>query len=470
MAEASDEGTGVGPATAAGHASRAGVWSWILFDWAAQPYFTLVTTFVFAPYFAARLAPDPATGQALWGYSTAAAGLAIALLSPVLGAIADASGRRKPWIAAFSVLLVVASLTLWFTEPGRSGAISIALVAFAVGTIGAEFATVFTNAMMPDLVPEHRLGRLSGTGWAVGYIGGIVSLVIVLGFLSARPETGRTILGLAPLFGLDPATGAGDRAAGPFTAIWYRVLVAPLSLGPRAARPRGRPAAAIRHGLAALKKTIASLPAHRPAAVYLLAHMIYADGLVALFAFGGIYGAGVFGWSMTEIGIFGILLAFTGTIGALLGGRIEDRIGPKAVIIGSLGPLTLAAIGILSIDRTTIGFVVPVDADLAAPDLYATLPERLYLALGGLVGFAAGPLQSSSRTLLARLAPKAEMTSFFGLLALSGKMTSFVGPFMVGALTALSGSQRIGMSVLVAFFVAGAALTATVPIERWNGR
>src|SRR5712691_344451 len=127
--------------------------AWVLFDPAAQPFFTLVTTFVFAPYFASRVAPDPVTGQALWGYATGAAGLAIAFLSPVLGAIADATGPRKPWIAAFSVLLVGGSAALWFTAPGGADSITIALVAFAIGTIGAEFATVFTNAMMPDLVP-----------------------------------------------------------------------------------------------------------------------------------------------------------------------------------------------------------------------------------------------------------------------------------------------------------------------------
>src|SRR5262245_25775873 len=119
---------------------------WVLFDPAAQPFFTLVTTFVFAPYFAARVAPDPVTGQALWGYSTGFAGLLIAVLSPVLGAVADATGPRKPLIAAFSVLLVAGSAALWFTAPGEPDSVAIALVAFAIGTIGAEFATVFTNA------------------------------------------------------------------------------------------------------------------------------------------------------------------------------------------------------------------------------------------------------------------------------------------------------------------------------------
>src|ERR671934_2055413 len=209
---------------------RAAVISWIFFDWAAQPYFTLITTFVFAPYFATHVAPDPASGQALWGFATAAAGMAIALLSPVLGAIADATGRRKPWIAAFGALLVIGSCLMWFGKPGEASVIPALLLAYAIATVGVEFATVFNNAMMPTLVPPDRIGRLSGTGWATGYIGGIVSLIIVLGFLAASPDSGRTLFGLAPLFGLDPATHQGDRITGPLTAIWFIVFVTPMFL------------------------------------------------------------------------------------------------------------------------------------------------------------------------------------------------------------------------------------------------
>src|SRR3954454_12833471 len=200
---------------------RAAVISWIMFDWAAQPYFTLITTFVFAPYFAGFVAPDPASGQALWGFATAAAGLAIALLSPVLGAIADASGRRKPWIAGFGALLVIGSSLMWIGRPGDATIIPPLLLAYALASVGAEFATVFNNAMMPTLVPPDKIGRLSGTGWATGYVGGLLSLILVLGFLAANPDTGRTLLGSTPLFGLDPVMHEGDRITGPLTAIWF---------------------------------------------------------------------------------------------------------------------------------------------------------------------------------------------------------------------------------------------------------
>ena len=209
---------------------RSAVISWIFFDWAAQPYFTLITTFVFAPYFATHVASDPASGQALWGFATAAAGLMIALMSPVLGAIADASGRRKPWIAAFGALLVIGSCLMWFGKPGDASVIPPLLLAYGIATIGAEFATVFNNAMMPSLVPPDQIGRLSGTGWATGYVGGILSLILVLGFLAASPETGRTLFGFTPLFGLDPVTHQGDRITGPLTGIWFIIFVLPMFL------------------------------------------------------------------------------------------------------------------------------------------------------------------------------------------------------------------------------------------------
>src|ERR1700726_2066711 len=308
---------------------RSAVISWIFFDWAAQPYFTLITTFVFAPYFATHVASDPASGQSLWGFATAAAGLLIALMSPVLGAIADASGRRKPWIAAFGALLVIGSCLMWVGKPRGPPPISPPPFAYGLATIGAEFATVFNNAMMPTLVPPDRIGRLSGTGWATGYVGGILSLVLVLGFLAANPESGRTLFGLKPLFGLDPVSHQGDRISGPLTGIWFIVFVLPMFLL-TPDYPAKRPVReAMREGLVELKQTLTELPKQKSMAAFLLAIMIYTDGLVSLFAFGGIYAAGTFGWDTIRIGTFGIILAIAGTFGAWLGGRLDDRVGSK---------------------------------------------------------------------------------------------------------------------------------------------
>jgi UMF1 family MFS transporter len=440
---------------------RAAVVSWIFFDWAAQPYFTLITTFVFAPYFATSIAPNPATGQSLWGFAMAAAGLAIALMSPVLGAIADASGRRKPWIAGFGALLVVASCTLWIGKPGDPSIIPQLLIAVALASVGAEFATLFNNAMMPTLVPPERIGRLSGTGWATGYVGGIVSLIIVLGFLAANPQTGRTLLGLTPLFGLDPVSHQGDRIVGPLTGLWFILFVTPLFLF-TPDYPAKRPVrAALREGLSELGQSIRSLPQQRSLAAFLLANMIYTDGLVSLFAFGGIYAAGTFGWHTIQIGTFGIMLAIAGAFGAWFGGKLDDRIGPKRVIAGSMLVLLLSVAAILLVDKDSVFFIQVASPRADAP-LFSSTAERAYLVLGCLIGAAGGPLQAASRTLLIRLAPRDRIAQYFGLFALTGKVTSFIGPLLIGTITAVTASQKAGMAVLVVFFVAGLGLLMRV--------
>jgi UMF1 family MFS transporter len=440
---------------------RSAVTAWIFFDWAAQPYFTLITTFVFAPYFATHVASDPASGQSLWGFATAAAGVVIALMSPVLGAIADASGRRKPWIAAFGALLVIGSSLMWIGKPGDPSVIPPLLIAFAIATVGVEFATVFNNAMMPSLVPPDRIGRLSGTGWATGYVGGILSLILVLGFLAANPDTGRTLFGLMPLFGLDPVTHQGDRITGPLSGVWFIIFVLPMFLL-TPDYPAKRPVReALREGLAELRQTLSELPKQKSLAAFLLANMVYTDGLVSLFAFGGIYAAGTFGWNTIQIGTFGILLAIAGAFGAWMGGKLDDRLGPKRVIAGSMTILLLSVIWILTVDRDSV-MLIKVAPPVPGGGLFAAPAEQAYLVLGCLIGMAGGPLQAASRTLLIHLAPKDRIAQCFGLFALTGKLTSFVGPLLIGIITAVTASQKVGMAVLVVFFVAGLMLLRRV--------
>jgi UMF1 family MFS transporter len=440
---------------------RAAVISWIFFDWAAQPYFTLITTFVFAPYFATHVASDPASGQSLWGFATAASGLLIALMSPVLGAIADASGRRKPWIAAFGALLVIGSCLMWFGKPGDPSVIPPLLLAYAIATVGAEFATVFNNAMMPSLVPPDQIGRLSGTGWATGYVGGILSLILVLGFLAASPDTGRTLFGFMPLFGLDPVTHQGDRISGPLTGIWFIIFVLPMFIFTPDYPARHSARDALREGLIELRQGLRELPKQKSMAAFLLANMIYTDGLVSLFAFGGIYAAGTFGWNTIQIGTFGILLAIAGTFGAWLGGKLDDKLGPKRVISGSMLILLLSIVAILLVDKDSILFV-KVAAPAPGGALFSGAAERAYLVLGCLIGAAGGPLQAASRTLLIHMAPKDRIAQYFGLFALTGKVTSFIGPLLIGVVTAATESQKAGMAVLVPFFAAGLVLLSRV--------
>ncbi len=440
---------------------RIAVISWIFFEWAMQPYFTLITTFVFAPYFATRIAPDPASGQALWGFATAAAGLVIAFLSPVLGAIADASGRRKPWIAAFGAMLVIGSSLMWFGKPGDESVMPPLLLAYGIATVGVEFAFVFNNAMMPTLVPPDHIGRLSGTAWATGYVGGILSLILVLGFLAASPETGHTLFGFAPLFGLDPVAHEGDRISGPLTAIWFILFALPMFLLTPDYPARHPVREALHEGLSELKETLTELPKRKSLAAFLLANMVYTDGLVSLFAFGGIYAAGTFGWNTIQIGTFGIILAIAGTFGGYIGGKLDDAYGSKRVIAGSLIVLLTAIVAILLVSKDSILFI-----KVAPPEpggaLFASATERAYLLLGCMIGAVGAPLQAASRSLLIRMAPKDRVTQYFGLFALTGKVTSFTGPLLIGAVTAATASQKAGMATLVLFFLTGLALLRRV--------
>jgi UMF1 family MFS transporter len=267
-------------------------------------------------------------------------------------------------------------------------------------------------------------------------------------------------LGIPPIFGLDAAAREGDRATGPLTALWFLVFVIPLFLFTPDGE-RGKPfVPAIRHGVNALKATFLEARKHRNLGYFLLANMIYTDGLLALFAFGGIYGAGTLGWGTIQLGLFGILLTITGTFGAYFGGKLDDKIGAKAVVLGSLAVLVFCCLGILSVSRDSIFFVVPADPPQTGAGLFSSVPEKFYLILGALIGAVAGPVQAASRTLLVRLSPHDRLAQFFGLFALSGKITSFMGPFLVATVTAFTASQKAGISVLVAFFFVGGLLLA----------
>lgn len=435
---------------------RGALFGWVMFDWAAQPFYTLVVTFLFAPYFVNGFVGDPARGAALWAYATGISQLIAAALAPVLGAIADTGQPRKPWIGGFSALLVVGLCGLWFAVPGQYDLIPVVLISFGLAMIGVELATVFTNAMMPSLITGSRLGTLSGIGWATGYVGGLISLVLIAGLVVADPNTGKTLLGLQPLVPLDPATREGDRLIGPFSAAWYVIFVLPLFLftPDRSAKPLM--AGAVRAGLVQLVQSVKDLVRHHgQVALFLLARMLYADGLGAVFAFGGIYAATVFGWGAMELGLFGIVLTIAGTIGALFGGFLDDRRGSKAVIAASLGVFIAASIGVLSVDSNHVLFMHPVAPKIPGSAPFSSAGEQVYLAFAILIGLASGPIQASSRTLLARLCPPAKLTEFFGFFAFSGKVTAFAAPLAIGVVTALSGSQRLGISMSLIFLLAG---------------
>jgi UMF1 family MFS transporter len=452
--------------SAAAPVGKLPLFGWVLFDWATQPFYTLVVTFLFAPYFVNGFMDDPARGSSLWAYATGIAELIAAALAPVLGAIADEGTRRKPWIVAFSVLLFAGLCGLWFAIPGEIGLAPLVLISFGLATIGAELATVFTNAMMPSLVGNRRLGTLSGVGWATGYVGGLVSLALIAGLIVADPHTGKTLLGVPPIVPLDPVTREGDRLVGPFSAVWFLVFVLPLFLFTPDRQSKPLKTDAVRAGLSQLIRSVRDLVRHHfENAKFLLARMLYADGLGAVFAFGGIYAGTVFGWGATELGLLGIILTITGTFGAALGGLLDDRKGSKVVIAATLLLFIMSSIGVLSVDHDHVLFVLPVEPKAPGSAPFSSVGEQVYLAFAMLIGIASGPIQSSSRTLLARMCPPDKVTEFFGFFSFSGKITAFAAPLAIGAITHATGSQRVGIAMSLVFLIAGLLLLLRVKYD-----
>ena len=435
-------------------ASRKGIWGWMLFDWAAQPFHTLIVTFVFAPYFASAVAPDPTKGQELWGLAAGIGGLIIALSSPVLGAIADATGPRKPWILGFTLLGALGCWLLWYAEPASPHIVWV-MIAFIMALIGLEFAAVFNNAMMPTLVPREELGRLSGTAWGLGYVGGLITLVLVLGFMAASPETGKTLLGIDPLFGLDPATREGDRASGPLTTIWFLVFIIPMFLYTPDVTSRLSAKGAVKRGLAELGQTLRRLPGDRSYFSFLISSMLYRDALNALYTFGGIYAAGVLGWSIIQIGIFGILANITGALGAWFGGRMDERFGPKAVVTVTILILIACCVVVISTTPSEVLFM-PLGGTTSS------LPDIVFYVAGAMIGAAGGAVQAASRTLLVDQVEADKVTEAFGLYALSGKATSFIGPLAIAWATGFFDSQRLGVTPIVGLFIIGMLLLPAV--------
>jgi UMF1 family MFS transporter len=436
---------------------RKRVWGWWMFDWANQPYNILLLTFIFAPYFTSFVAPDPVTGQAMWGWMLAIAGVLTALCAPVLGAIADSSGAKRRWILLWSFLYVAGSTMLWWAVPGADeGRLILILVAFAIGMVGLEYGIVFTNALLPTLGTREEWGKISGTGWALGYIGGLISLFIML-LLLAENDRGVTLLGIAPILGLDPELREGTRAVGPFTALWYMVFVIPFFLWVKEPAQPKATAGAIRRGLTELKETLRALPGRRSLLAYLGSSMVYRDALNGIYAFGGIYAAGVLEWSIIQIGVFGILAAAVGALACWLAGKLDSRFGPKPVIVSAIALLIVVCTVIVSTDRTMVLFS-PVVAG-------SNLPDIVFYICGALIGAGGGSLQAASRTMMVRQADPDRMTEGFGLYALSGKVVSFIAPALIALATTLTGSQRLGVTPLIVLFVIGLILLLWVKAE-----
>lgn len=435
-------------------------WGWALFEWARTPFITIAIIYIAAPYYTSTVVGDPVRGQEIWGWVNGLSGLSVAVLAPILGAVADKTGARKPWIGAFVGVLLPASFFLYLAEPHASMGIIILIGAlYLIANVAFEFTSVFYNAMLPSVVEDERIGRLSGLGLALGNVSSLIILIATLVFMSLPGAVDWSFIPAQPIFGLDQAAHEPERLSGPIVAAWLLVFALPLFLFTRdePRRKGDKIGRAIVTGVGQVVTTIRSLKDYKQVAIFLGARMLYNDGKTATLTFGGVYAVGIFGWGVLDMTIYGIILSVFAVFGGFVGGWLDDGLGSKrALLIEILG--TMAGV-LLAVSITTeeIFFVIPVDSSqkLHGLPFFQTLPEMLYLAVVILIAIFITAAYASSRTMLARIAPYEKMTEFFGLYALSGTATAWMAPIAIATATALTESQRAGFSSILLFLGAG---------------
>lgn len=444
---------------------RKRIWGWYFFDWASQPYHTLLVTFIFGPFFAgvaenhfmAAGLGEQAAGaraQTLWSAGLMVSGLIIGLGAPFIGAFADTTGKRLPWVMLFSLLYAAGAGALWFTDPG-GGNMWFALCVFGIGFIGAEYALIFVNSQLPSLGDQQDTGEISGSGFAFGYAGGVLSLILMLVFFLEQPD-GKTLAGLDPAFGLDPAQKEGARFVGPFTALWFLLFMIPYFLWMRETGPgpRGK---GVGDALARLKQSMLNLKNRISLSAYLGSSMFYRDALNGLYGFGGTYAVLVLDWDIVSVGMFGIIGALSAAVCSYLGGKADRRFGPKPVIIAAIWGLIGICITIVFMSRQAI-FGLPLAEG-------SSLPDTVFFICGALIGGLGGILQAASRSLMVRHTDPRAPTESFGLYGLSGRATAFLAPALIALVTWASGSARIGVSPLILLLLIGLILLRWVQAE-----
>ena len=452
--------------------------AWCLYDFATSAYFSVIITFVFASYFIREIAPNEIIGTQLWGYTISASALFIAIVSPCVGAFADLGGYHKRWLRFFTYMGVIVTACLWFAYPTEHS-IHLVLLCIFIGNFSLEVSAVFYNAYLPQLAPPNYLGRVSGWAWGCGYVGGIICLMLSF-FIFVKGDMGGwlakdtfaniravTLLVAAwififslPLFlivpqrgGIRPLSklaavrevrGETERRTGVYTLVHEDSITVSTKQCSTAVEFRKRSnQLSLKHmvirGWRELAITIKHLPNQRDLMFFFIARMLYMDGLSTLFALGGIYATGTFALSLNDVLLFGIIMNITAGFGAATFAWLDDKIGSKKTILAALIGLTLTYTALLLIHSLS-----------------------LFWVFTPILGLFVGPVQAVSRTFLSRLAKPEEITRMYGLFNLSGKATSFLGPLLVGTITVLTGTQRLGMAMIIPFFILGGILLCFV--------
>lgn len=412
------------------------VFAWAAFDWANSAINTLVFTFVFSVFFAKSIYGDQVAGSAAWSFAQGCAGVAIALLSPVLGAAIDRYGPHKPFLKILTILSCVLTALLFFMEPSWDF-VFWALLASGLLTLFFELLQNVYNSSLSIVAPAGEAGKISGIGWGLGYVGSIVCLVIALLFFIGLGDAGG-------LLGITKDGALHVRSTMLLTALWFAVFAVPFFIYcPDAPKTGLHFRASLSQGIRDLRGMVQSLRGQPDVARFLIASALYRDGLATLFAVGGLYASGTLNMSFSEVMVFAIAINIASGAGAIGFAFLDGRLGAKGTVITSL--IALIVIG---------AFII------------GTGDKMLFIGLACLLGVFIGPVQAASRTWLLGLAPAEKNATFFGLYALSGKAVAFMGPFAFAALTTAFDSQRAGMASILAFWLIGLLLVYSVRFNR----
>ena len=410
---------------------------WCFYDFANSAFTTIVVTFIYSAYFAASIVGDEAIGQVYWGNTVTICAIIIALLSPIMGAVADQGGYRKTFLLFWTGICIIFSVLLFFPKQGD---IYSALILFAIANISFEMGCVFCNAYVPYISNEDNVGKISGYGYAFGYLGGLLALVVGL-LTIALPEQ--------PMFGISIVDGENYRSMNLLVAVWFFLFSIPTFLWlEKDGRKKKINISLLKDSFTQLSNTFNDIKKIKNTLRFLIARLFYNDALITIFSFGGIIAKGVYGFNLEKMLIFGIVLGVSAGLGSFLMGYVDDSIGPKKTIQISNIFLILATFIVVFIDS-----------------------EMMFWIAGTLVGFCSGPNQSSSRSLMSRFSPDKKQNEFFGFFAFSGKITAFLGPFLLAQTTYISfkyfnldkvAAQKMGVSVVFLLLILGSLILRSV--------
>jgi len=427
------------------------IFSWSIYDFANQPFTTIILTFIYSTFFVDFIALDSSSGSIMWGRAVSISSICIAILSPIMGAVADSGGYRKIFLIFWTWVCVVFSYLLYYPLQGD---IFYSLLFFVIANIGFEMGGVFLNAYLPAIAPKDKIGRISGYGWSFGYVGGLIALCISFIFF-VQPENP-----INPLTGelLNKSSGEHIRIINVLIAVWLFIFSIPTFLFVKSKEKSKKISfAIIKNSFKSLKNTFAKIKIYKETIRFLIARLIYNDALITIFAFGGIYAKEVFSFTFNEIFLFGIILNVTAGIGAFLMGFLDDELGGKQTIqISNYGFIVACSLAIFS----------PTVNELAIFKTVGIHGRTIFWLSGVLIGIFSGPNQAASRSLMSRLTPLDKKNEFFGFYAFSGKATAFLGPFLFSIVVSFTDSLRYGLSVVLVLFIVGIYFLSLVDEEK----